>query len=124
MARCDVLLGERDVDLERLRAIPEKNRVKVAEGWLSKYLGEILLNIGGNHVREAERWIRKAIEADERNGMRFQLGRDYALYTEFFRRQGDRIKAQENLGKAIDILRQCDADGWVENYERELAALQ
>ncbi len=37
--------------------------------------------------------------------------------------QRDRVKAQGSLGKAIDILRQCGADGWVEKYERELAVL-
>jgi len=27
----------------------------------------------------------------------------------------------ENLGKAIEILKECGADGWVEKYEKELA---
>jgi len=27
------------------------------------------------------------------------------------------------LGKFIKILRECGADGWVEKYEKELAAL-
>lgn len=124
MARCGVMLGERDVSLEPLRAISEKNRMKVAEGWIRSFLGEIFLHLGRGHMTEAEHWIRKAIEADERNGMRFHLGRDYALYAEFFKRQDDRTKAQENLGKAIDILRERGADGWVEKYEKELTALQ
>ncbi len=28
-----------------------------------------------------------------------------------------------NLGKAIEILKECGADGWVEKYEKELALL-
>jgi hypothetical protein len=55
--------------------------------------------------------------------MMFLLGMDYALYAEFFKRKGDRLKAQENLGKAIDIFKECGADGWVEKAEKELAAL-
>jgi tetratricopeptide (TPR) repeat protein len=117
------MLGERDVSFEPLRAIPRRNRMKVVDGWISKYLGEILLNLGDSHLAEAKHSMEKAIEADERNCMRFPLGLDYALYAEFFRRQGERAKAKENFGKAIDILRQCGADGWVEKYEKELANL-
>jgi hypothetical protein len=53
----------------------------------------------------------------------WHLGRDYALYAELFKRKGDQSKAEENLNKAIDILEECGADGWVEKYEKELAAL-
>jgi tetratricopeptide (TPR) repeat protein len=123
MARCSTLLGERNVDLEFLRATFGKNRIKEAEGLSARYLGEILMNLGV-HEAEAEQWIWKAIETDESHRMPFHVGRDYALYAEFFRRQGDRPKAQENLGKAIDILRQCGADGWVQKYEKEMAALR
>jgi len=31
--------------------------------------------------------------------------------------------AKENLNKAIEILKECGADGWVEKYEKELAAI-
>jgi hypothetical protein len=40
-----------------------------------------------------------------------------------FKRTGDRLKAQENLGKAIEILKECGADGWVAKYEKELTTL-
>jgi len=55
--------------------------------------------------------------------MRFHLGRDYALYAELFKRKGDRLKARENFGKAIEILKECGADGWVSRYEKELALI-
>jgi phage tail tape-measure protein len=55
--------------------------------------------------------------------MMFHLGKDYALYAELFKRKGDRLKVQENLGKAIEILKECGADGWVEKYEKEPATL-
>jgi len=114
---------ERDLDLESLYAHARNNRVKAVEGWISNYIGEILLNMDDRHISEAENWIQKAIEADQRNGMRFRLGRDYALYAELFKRKGDRLKARENLGGAIEILKECGADGWVSRYEKELAAL-
>jgi hypothetical protein len=36
-------------------------------------------------------------------------------------RQRNRLKALENVGKAIQIFKGCGADGWVEKYEKELA---
>lgn len=95
-----------------------------AEGWISRLIGEILLNIADQHISEAEEWIQKAIEADQRNGMRFHLGNDYALYAELFKRKGDRSKTQETLGRAIEILKECGADGWVSKYEKERALVQ
>ncbi|MBL7177515.1 MAG: hypothetical protein ISS66_16965 [Desulfobacteraceae bacterium] len=83
----------------------------------------ILLNIDDQHMAEAEEWINKAIEADTRYGMMWHLGRDYALYAELNKRKSDQSKAKENLTKAIEILKECGADGWVEKYEKELAAI-
>ena len=37
--------------------------------------------------------------------------------------KGDGLKVQENHGKAISILKECGADGWVEKYDKELATL-
>jgi hypothetical protein len=63
------------------------------------------------------------VEADQRYGMKFHLGNDYALYADLFKRKGDRLKARENLGKAIEILKECGAEGWVSKYEKELASI-
>jgi tetratricopeptide (TPR) repeat protein len=121
--RSKVMNKEKDVNLESLYAHSLNNKVKTAEGWFQRYIGEILLNIDDQHLSEAEQWIRKAIEADQKNRMMFHLGKDYALYAELFKRKGDRSKAQENLGKAIEILKECGADGWVEKAQKELTAL-
>jgi len=119
-ARSKVMNKEKDVNLESLYAYSRNNKIKAAEGWIQRYIGEILLNIDDQHISEAEHWIQKAIEADQRNRMMFHLGKDYALYAELLKRKGDRFKSQENLGKAIEILKECGADGWVEKYEKEL----
>jgi len=122
-ARSRVMNKEKDLDLESLYAHARNNRVKAVEGWVSNYIGEILLNMDDQHMSEAENWIQKAMEADQRNGMRFHLGNDYALYAELLKRKGDRLKAQESLGKAIEIMKEFCADGWVSRYEKELAAI-
>ena len=82
------------------------------------------MNLDDGHLSESQAWIQKAIDEDQRNGTRFFLGRDYALYAEWFKRKGDRSNARENLGMAIEIMKACGADGWVEKYEKELTALQ
>ena len=93
------------------------------EGWIRRYLGETLLNIDDQHMPEAQHWIEQAIEADERNGMGFHLARDYALYAELFKRTGDIFQAKVQMGKAIEIYKECGADGWVTKAEEELAKL-
>jgi phage tail tape-measure protein len=75
------------------------------------------------HLNEAEGWFKKAVKTAKRNGMMWNLGRDYALYAELFRRKGDQSNAKENLSKTIEILRECGADGWVQKYEKGLAEL-
>jgi tetratricopeptide (TPR) repeat protein len=114
---------EKDVNLDTLYTFAGPNKVKVTEGLVQRYIGEILLNIDDQHLSEAEHWIQKAIEADQNNRMMFHLGKDYALYADSFKRKGDRLKARDHLGKSIEILKECGADGWVEKYEKELAIL-
>jgi class 3 adenylate cyclase/tetratricopeptide (TPR) repeat protein len=123
LVRSKVMNKEKDVNLESLYSHSRSNKVKAAEGWIQRYIGEILLNIDDQHITEAEHWIQKAIEADQRNRTMFNLGRDYFLYAELFKRKGDRLKAQESLNKAIEILKECGADGWVVKYEKELSSL-
>jgi len=121
--RSKVLNKEKNIDLESLYVHSRNNKVRAFEGWIQRYIGEILLNVDDQHISESEHWVRKAIEADQRNRMMFQLGKDYALYAELFKRKGDRSKARENLGKTIEIFKECGADGWVEKAEKELAAI-
>jgi tetratricopeptide (TPR) repeat protein len=118
-----LLSGEKNVELEPFRRHLLNNRVKIHEGWTRRYLGEILMIIGNQHLSEAQHWIEQAIEADKRNQMMFHLGRDHAVYSEVFKKKGDREKAREQLGRAIDIYKECGADGWVTRAEAELAKL-
>ena len=112
-----------DIDLESLYDLASKNKLRIYEGRSRKNIGEILLNFDDQNETEAEGWIKKAIEADEKNDMVFHLGKDYALYAKLFMRKGELLKAKEKLAKAIEIFRECGADGWVEKYKRELAEL-
>jgi len=70
---------EKEVDLESLYTYSRDNKIRACEGWFQRYIGEIPLNIDDHHMSEAECWIQKAVEADQRNRMMFHLGKDYAL---------------------------------------------
>jgi tetratricopeptide (TPR) repeat protein len=123
VAKAKVMKNEKDIDLEPFYEYEASNRLKQYDGWMRRYISEILLNIDDQHMPEAEEWINKAIETDKRNGMMWYLGRDYALYAELFKRKGEQSNAKENLTKAIEIYKECGADGWQEKAEKELAGL-
>lgn len=122
MAKCEAALGRQPVQLEPLRRVYETNRTRILQGCIPRYLGETLVILGGGHMAEAGQWIGKAVEADDRNGMRFSLARDHALYGEFYKKQGDLIKAKEEIEKAIEVFQECQADGWVNKYKKELTS--
>ena len=123
LARARVRTKELDADLHGLFEYFENNKLKTCEGMLARNIGDILLRVDDEHMADAEIWIRKAIEADTRNSTRWYLATDHALYAEWFKKKGDLSSAKEQLTRAIEILRECGADGWVEKYEKELAAL-
>ena len=123
VVRSMVMNNEMDVDLEKIYTYISENKIKAYEGYMRRLLGEILLNMDENRLSEAEDWIRQAIDADQRNGTMFYLAKDYALYADLFKRKNDIPKAKENLAKAIEIFKECGADGWVEKYEKELAGM-
>jgi len=123
LARTMVMNNEKDINLELLYSYAPKNKFKLLDGRMRRYIGEILLNIDDQYISDAESWVKKAIEADNRNGVMFGLGSDYALYAELFKRKGDKSKAKENLRKAIEIYKECGADGWMKKAEKELAEL-
>ena len=64
-------------------------------------------------MAEAEAWIRRAIDVDTRYAVPWNLARDHALYADWFKKKGDIQGAKEQLTKAIDLFRECGADGWV-----------
>jgi len=123
VARARVMRNDKDIDLESLYRHDAGNRIRIFEGWVPRYIGEILLNIDERRLPESEVWIKKAIEADRRNGMLFYLGKDYRLYAELSRQKGDTPEAKDNLQKAIQIFEKCGADGRVRMTQEALARL-
>jgi class 3 adenylate cyclase/tetratricopeptide (TPR) repeat protein len=123
LEKAQALNGDKVSNLAALRHYVQDNRLKLCEGSIRRYLGEILFMLDDQHLPEAQHWIEQAMEADERNGMRWHMARDIAVYAELFKRKGDKDKAKEQLGRAIDIYRECGADGWVTRAEEEMVRL-
>jgi len=115
--------GNKDIDMEVLNRYAAEGRYTWAKAWKTRFIAGILLNSDTHHFRKADNWIRKAIQAAEQNHMMWHLAKSRVLYAEFFKRKGDTLKAGKQLSRAIEIFRECGADGWVEKYEKELAAL-
>jgi hypothetical protein len=68
-------------------------------------------------------WIRQDLAKGLHFNIRLHRCGDYALFAELMLRESDQSKANEKLSKAIDVLKECGADGWVEKYEKEFAKL-
>jgi predicted ATPase len=123
LARAKAVSNKEHIEMEDLYAWVSENKIKILDGWAKRYIAEILLYFDREHLSEAEEWIKQSIDMDNKRGMMFHLGQDYLIYAEIFKRKGESTKAIEKLRKAIDILAECGADGWVQKYEKEMEAL-
>ena len=121
--RAKVMQSEKDIQLESIYKNEFESHYKIHDGWKARYLSQILLYIDDQHLPDSENWIKKAIKADKKNGMMLHLAKDYALYAYLLNRKDDPSKAKQNLRKALEIFKECGADGWVDKYEKELARL-
>ena len=124
LTRTEVIADTKKIDIDSLQTHASENKFEILHGMTKRYIAEINLHSGSEHLPGAKEWIKQSIKVDKKNGMQHQLGQDYATYAEIYKQQGQKAKAKENFGKAIEILNECGADGWVEKYEKELAALQ
>jgi class 3 adenylate cyclase/tetratricopeptide (TPR) repeat protein len=123
LSRAQAKEMKKDIDLEMLFDFAIENSVQLIKGLMQRYISEIFLNTNGQGLLEAENWIKRALESDRRSGLKWRLARDYGTYAEIFKKKGENTKAIENLRKAIEIFKECGADGWVEKYEKELIEL-
>ena len=116
-------MQENDVDIDAISGRIQRSKRGPFDGWLRRLLAKDLTNKGEMYAHEVENLLRSAIEVDTKNQTMWNLASDHALYGEWFRKKGDTPKAKEQLTKAIDIFRECGADGWVTRTEEKLAGL-
>jgi len=123
LMRTKVMNNEKDIDWDFLSLAVDNNKLRAFEPLLFRHLGDIFLHTDDEHAAEAERWYCRAIEVGEKSWIAPHWGLAYVSYAELFRRKGEGSKVREQLGKAIEILKECGADGWVRKYEKEMAKL-
>ena len=114
---------EKDINIESLYKYASENKMKAIDGPIALWISQLLLNADKQNIKKSEDWLQRAINADQKNEQNWNLGMDYAFYTELFKRKNDKSKAKENLSNAIELFKECGADGWVKKYEKELAEL-
>ena len=84
-------------------------------------LGDFYLTV--DRSDEALNYLSKAEEKFKEMDMQFYLGQNHEAKSRFFNQDGDIDKAKNHLNKAIKIMKELDACGWVERYEKELVEL-
>jgi hypothetical protein len=111
------------VDLEALSGYVWQNKLKFLDGYFARFLAKLWLNTGSDRAADAEPWIRRAVETDASDGRRWHVATDQVLRAEWLQQKGVGLKARQQLSKAIELFRECGADGWVKRTEEKLAQL-
>jgi len=86
-------------------------------------VAEALIKSNPPQYDAAKEWIQNSIATLEEHNYKGLLWKPYVLYSELYKRQNNLPQAREQMNKAIDIMKECSADGWVDRYEKELAEL-
>lgn len=122
LLQCKASLNSKDIHLDSLFNSARENKIKVNEGVIAHSIADILMTLDNQYLSESERWLSKAIEANNQYGSNWRLADDYALYARLNIKKNNRLKAKEQLVKAIALYKKIGADGWVEKYNAELAS--
>jgi len=114
------LLQKESIEMEEVYGCAERNRIRINNGVMAYHVAEILLNMTIDPLDAVEKWITQAIEHDRKNGMKWYLGKDHLLAGKYWRRKQDDIKTADHMQKALDIFRECGADGWAASVRKEM----
>jgi tetratricopeptide (TPR) repeat protein len=118
LVRAQVFSARCEVDLEALSGYVEGNKLKLFDGKIRRYLGEILA-ARGEDLDAAEAWLRAAIAFDTRHAENCELGEDHAAMAQLKARQDDLRGAREHWEAAIDCYRRCRVDARLARCRRE-----
>ena len=88
IARSKILTNDQDINISDLFDYYSSNKMAVLEGFMARYIGEILLSLRSHPTSDIEKWITIAVEADKKNSAKWLLGCDYALYAELHKQNG------------------------------------
>jgi len=117
LARTETKSENKGIDLEPLYRCARENRLKLHDGSIARYIGEILLSRNDRELHEAENWIKRAINLHREYGMMWDLGVDHGVYAQLLRRSGSHREAEENRNKSKQLLKQCGAPRWIQKTD-------
>jgi class 3 adenylate cyclase/tetratricopeptide (TPR) repeat protein len=120
-ARARARHGEKDIDPRPFSDYVAVNKIRLCEGPIARYIGEILLSVGDQNAPKAEAWVRKAISADRRNGLMLNLGRDLRFQAELLLRRQEKDAALKAMTRSKEIFERCSASRDLQETERVLA---
>jgi class 3 adenylate cyclase/tetratricopeptide (TPR) repeat protein len=117
-ARAKARQGEKDIDPSPFDDYFAANKIRLCEGPMARCIGEILVELDEHNVREAEEWARKAISADQRNGLMLHLGRDLKFQADMLYRRRENHAALEAVKRSVEIFKGCGALRDLQEAER------
>ena len=104
-----VMTGVKEVNLGSMRELVAGTKLRLHQGIMARFLGEIMLHLNDRDLDEAEHWIRTAEDSHEQCGMLWDLARDQAIHGELLQKRGNVAGAREMLKKAGGIFAECGA---------------
>jgi hypothetical protein len=117
-----VMCGQRTPEPEFLFKVASENKLPFREGSIWRCTGMTLSQCEDGTMEKAQIALENAIEADTRNGTRWSLAMDYLAYADLLERGQTGTEVRDKLGKALEVFKECGANGWSEEVERRLTA--
>ncbi len=117
----DIIIGNEHIDLQKLLHYYGGISLIAYQGHMACHIGEALSKLKNRQTHNPDDWFKKAIEIDTQYKLKWWLGKAYARYSDYFKRQNKLHKSRDLMTKAIEIMKECGSDGWVERYEKTLS---
>jgi tetratricopeptide (TPR) repeat protein len=106
--------GDTQVDLKKLERLVKENKIKLYEGLMARYLGEIIDLLGGPTRAQGEDWIQRAVKIHRQYGMTWDLAQDFWSLSRLREKKGGERQARQYKEEALALFEKCRAEGWVQ----------
>ncbi|MFC1877072.1 AAA family ATPase [Thermodesulfobacteriota bacterium] len=122
IAKAQSKSGIKNINMDTMNGFAATNQAKSLDSMLAHNLAEIYMNIG--NIQEAEKWIVESKKINKENKMIFHLGQNFAIHAEICKQMDDKNRAKKHLLEARKRYKECGADGWKDQIEKELSLIQ
>ncbi len=120
LAAASIKKNETIADFKKLGSYLKQNKYRRYDGRIRRHFSIILQELDGNHESKSKTMIEQAIEMDTKNGLKLEVGLDYLVYADLFKKRKMNDKSKEKLSRAKHIFTECGADGWVQIADQEI----